>query len=103
MKNVTITKGWPLLLLLLISPATMAEELSRGMMLSNSCMGCHGPGGHSPGAIPSIADKSSDFIEKSLKEFRDGERPATVMQRHAKGYTDEEIRLIAEYFGKLKQ
>ncbi|MFO7594517.1 MAG: cytochrome C [Pseudomonadota bacterium] len=103
MKYVTITKGWPLLLFLLTPPVTMAEELSRGMMLSNSCMGCHGPGGHSPGAIPSIADKSSDFIEKSLLEFRDGKRPATVMPRHAKGYTNEEIRLIADYFGKLKQ
>ena len=25
----------------------------------------------------------------------------TVMQRHAKGYSDEEIHLIAEYFGSL--
>ena len=33
-----------------------------------------------------------------MNDFRSGNRPSTVMGRHAKGYTDEEISLIAEYF-----
>ncbi len=73
-------------------------ELSRGAMLSNSCAGCHGTDGNSPGEIPSIAGKSVLYIEKALLEFRSGERPGTVMGRHTKGYTEEEIRLIAEFF-----
>jgi sulfide dehydrogenase cytochrome subunit len=76
-----------------------ADELSRGAMLSVSCAGCHGTDGNSPGAIPAIAGKKADFIEQSLKDFRDGKRESTVMGRHAKGYSDEEIKLIAEYFG----
>jgi len=76
-----------------------ADELSRGAMLSISCAGCHGTDGNSPGAIPAISSKKADFIEQSLKDFRDGKRESTVMGRHAKGYTDEEIKLIAEYFG----
>jgi sulfide dehydrogenase cytochrome subunit len=71
-------------------------------MLSNSCAACHGTGGKSPGAIPSINGKSSSFIEQSLKDFRDGKRPATVMGRHASGYNDEEIKLIAEFFASQK-
>ena len=67
--------------------------------LANSCAGCHGTDGHSPGAIPSIGGKSSAFIETAMKEFRSGERHGTVMGRHARAYTDEEIRLIAEFFG----
>ena len=85
-------------------PASTAQagELDQGEMLSASCAGCHGTDGHSPGAIPDISGKSADFIRISMQEFRSGERESTVMGRQAKGYSDEEIRLIAEYFGKRK-
>jgi sulfide dehydrogenase cytochrome subunit len=83
------------------SPA-QAGELSRGEMLSASCAGCHGTDGHSPGAIPDISDKSADYIRASLEEFRSGRRESPVMGRHSKGYTDEEIQLIANYFDQQK-
>jgi sulfide dehydrogenase cytochrome subunit len=87
--------------LLLASPG-QAGELSRGEMLSVSCAGCHGTDGHSPGSIPDISDKSAEYIRTSMEEFRSGKRDSTVMGRQAKGYTDEEIQLIAEYFAKQK-
>jgi sulfide dehydrogenase cytochrome subunit len=71
-------------------------------MLSASCAGCHGTDGHSPGSIPDISEKSADFIRTSLMEFKSGQRPSTVMGRQAKGYTDEEIQLIAKYFEQQK-
>jgi cytochrome subunit of sulfide dehydrogenase len=73
----------------------------RGQMLALSCSGCHGPDGKSDGVIPSIYGKSSEYLETALREFKSGARTSTVMGRHAKGYTDEEIHLIAEYFGHL--
>lgn len=79
-----------------------AAGIDRGTMLSNSCAACHGTDGMSPGEIPSIQGKSAEFISIALIEFRDGKRPATVMDRHAKGYTDEEIELIARHFAGLK-
>ncbi|MGD8811812.1 MAG: cytochrome C [Thioalkalispiraceae bacterium] len=87
--------------LLLLGNSLQASGVSRGAMLSNSCSACHGTDGKSPGAIPSINGKSSDFISKALKDFRQGSRPSTVMGRHAKGYSDEEIQLIADYFSGL--
>ena len=75
-----------------------ATEITRAVMLSNSCAACHGTDGKSPGAIPSINGKSSKFISQALFEFRDNKRTATVMGRHASGYTNEEIRLIADFF-----
>lgn len=75
-----------------------AEGPTRADLLVGSCFGCHGTDGHSPGAIPSLAGKSPDFIEQAMRGFRAGVRPATVMSRHATGYSDEEIRLIADYF-----
>ena len=78
--------------------AASATEITRGIMLSNSCAACHGTDGRSPGAIPSINGKSSEFLSQALHDFRGGKRPATVMGRHASGYTDEEITIIADYF-----
>jgi len=86
----------------LLASTIQAGALDQGEMLSASCAGCHGTDGHSPGAIPDISGKSADFIRISMQEFRSGERESTVMGRQAKGYSDEEIRLIAEYFGKRK-
>ncbi|MCW9012952.1 MAG: cytochrome C [Gammaproteobacteria bacterium] len=79
-----------------------ATEISRGMMLSNPCTGCHGTDGKSPGDIPSIYGKSAAFIAASLRDFQSGSRPATVMGRHALGYSEEEITLIANYFSELQ-
>jgi len=86
------------LLSMWLLPAGHAEELTRGAMLSVSCDGCHGTDGHSPGSIPDISGKSAEYIRNALEEFRSGERESTVMMRQAKGYTDEEMVLIAEYF-----
>ena len=88
---------------LLLVPAGQADELSQAAMLSASCEGCHGTYGRSPGAIPPIAGKSAEYLRKTLEDFRSGDTEATVMGRHVKGYTDEEIRLIAEYFSKQSE
>lgn len=90
------------LLLLITSSAVNSAGVSQGEMLSNSCSACHGTDGKSPGAIPSIYGKSARFINQALSEFRSGARASTVMGRHAKGYSDKEIKLIADYFASLK-
>jgi sulfide dehydrogenase cytochrome subunit len=84
--------------LLFAGASASTAEITQGAMLSNSCAACHGTDGKSPGAIPSIHGKTAEFISQVLTEFRAGTRPSTVMGRHAKGYTDEEINLIAEHF-----
>jgi len=75
-----------------------AADITRGTMLSNSCAACHGTDGKSPGEIPSINGKSFEFISQALHDFREGKRKATVMGRHASGYSDDEITAIAEFF-----
>ena len=88
---------------LVLVPAGQAEELSRAAMLSVSCEGCHGTHGRSPGEIPPIAGKSVEYLRETLEGFRSDDTPATVMGRHVKGYSEEEIRLIAEYFSKQSE
>jgi sulfide dehydrogenase cytochrome subunit len=102
-KSITIFfTSLAILLSLLLLSSMHAGELSRGAMLSASCEGCHGTAGHSPGSIPDISGKSAEYIQLALEDFRSGERESTVMGRHAKGYTDDEILLIAEYFMQQK-
>lgn len=88
--------------LILIPFTSTAEPVTEGAILSITCNGCHGPDGKSTGAIPAIGGKSAEYIEKAMLDFREGKRPSTVMQRHAKGYSDAEIKLIAEYFASKK-
>ena len=76
-----------------------AFAADKGMVLALSCASCHGTNGASPGSIPRIQGRSAEYIEKAMLQFKAGERPATVMNRIAKGYTDEEIELLSAYLG----
>ena len=81
----------------LLSVSAFAAD--KGMVLALSCASCHGTNGASPGSIPRIQGRSAEYIEKAMLQFKAGERPATVMNRIAKGYTDEEIKLLSAYLG----
>ncbi|MCW2306548.1 c-type cytochrome [Rhodobium gokarnense] len=77
-----------------------AAELEASM-LANTCNGCHGPNGTSYGpAAPTIGGTNAAYMFETMVAFREGERPSTIMQRIAKGYSDEELKLIADYFAK---
>jgi len=71
--------------------------------IASTCMSCHGPGGKSQGAIPSLAGLDKDYFVKSMKDFKAGTRAATIMKRHASGYTDAEFEAMAAYFAGLKK
>ena len=70
--------------------------------IARNCTGCHGPDGKSPGNIPVIAGKPADDLAKKMMEFRDGKRESTLMVRIMKGFADEDIRRLAEYFAGKK-
>ena len=74
-----------------------------GMLLSLSCTSCHGTYGISPGTIPTIYGKSKEYIIETMKQLRNGESDSTVMGRIAKGYSEREIILIANYFSSLTE
>jgi cytochrome c553 len=63
---------------------------------ASACFSCHGPDGRSEGGMPAIASLSADVIYRAMIDFKSGARSATVMHRHARGYTDEQLRRIAD-------
>ena len=84
-------------------PMSLHPAGKEGMLLSLSCTSCHGTYGISPGAIPTIYGKSKEYIIETMKQLRNGESDSTVMGRIAKGYSDREIILIANYFSGLTE
>lgn len=69
--------------------------------MAANCFGCHGPNGVSPGSIPSLHSFTNGYISAKLKAFKNDQMPSTVMGRHAKGYTNNEIDAIATHIATL--
>lgn len=82
--------------------AQSAADLRAGSYLAGNCANCHGTAGRSNGALPPLAGMPKDGLVKAMRDFRDGRRNATIMHQLAKGYTDEQVELIAEYFARQK-
>ena len=95
--------GWALATGILAMSAIAQAAPPSPAMLSHACAGCHGTNGGSAGlTMPSLASQSKTAIVDSMKKFKSGERPSTVMGRLAKGYTDAEFEAMAEFFSKQK-
>ncbi len=83
------------------SSPIQADPPTTASMLANACAACHGLNGSSQGpATPSIAGISAVYFIDAMTAFQEDERPATVMNRIAKGYSEEQIELMAEYFSQ---
>lgn len=85
-----------------VSAAAFAVDPDAAM-LANACAGCHGTHGGSAGpSMPSLAAQSKTAIVEAMKKFKSGERPSSIMGRLAKGYTDQQIEQMGEFFAKQK-
>jgi len=66
-----------------------------------SCLGCHAAAGSDSPVVP-LSSLKAEQIETAMQAFRSGTRPATVMDRIAKGFSDEEVRAIAQWYASAK-
>jgi cytochrome subunit of sulfide dehydrogenase len=84
--------------LALAAAAAHAQDNAVARSLAATCAGCHGTDGRSVTTeVVPLAGLPKEHIVAQMKAFRDGTRPATVMQQLAKGYTDAEIEAAAAY------
>jgi cytochrome subunit of sulfide dehydrogenase len=82
-------------------PAQPDPNLARN--LAATCANCHGTNGKGQGAMVALAGYSREAMVATMKDFKDGKRPATIMHQLSKGYTDAQIALIADYFAQQKK
>jgi cytochrome subunit of sulfide dehydrogenase len=61
-----------------------------------ACSGCHAPARLGSPVVP-INGRPAPEIVQAMQEFRSGQRAATVMDRIAKGFSDDEARAIAAW------
>ncbi len=96
-------KTWALGASALLIAASAVAAAPNAAMISNACAGCHGTNGGSAGpSMPSLASQSKAAIVDAMKKFKSGARPATVMGRLAKGYSDADFEAMGEFFSKQK-
>jgi len=87
---------------LLISPWSHAQDANLARNLAATCANCHGTDGKAIGAMPALAGMQADKIITLLAEYKSGKRPATIMHQISRGYTEEQIALIANYLARQK-
>ncbi len=75
------------------------DQLStdRAATLAAACSGCHAPGGT---AITDLGQFSTEETKASLRRYRSEADGTTVMHRLARGYSDADIVMIADYLSQ---
>ena len=63
-----------------------------------SCTGCHPATSRVTSPVPRLSGLDRAAIVRAMQDFRAGQRTGTVMDRIAKGFTDEEIQAIAAWY-----
>jgi cytochrome subunit of sulfide dehydrogenase len=69
-----------------------------GRLLASNCFQCHGTNGYA-GELK-IGEQSASSIISDLNEMKTKDPRSNIMNLHARAYTTEEIKLIAEYISK---
>lgn len=82
-------------------PATVLAEGPSGQALAFTCAGCHGTDGSSVGpSSPSIAGMDPEVFVDAMQAYKADQRNSTIMNRIAKGYSDEQIKGMSWFFAK---
>ncbi len=71
--------------------------------LAASCAACHGTNGNALAGNAILAGMDKTYFIAQMLAFKNGDRPATVMHRHAKGLQVDEINQLAAYFAAQKK
>ena len=72
-------------------------------LLAGTCLNCHVSDPKLATSIPVIAGKPEAVLKAQLLAYKSNQAPAgtTIMNRLAKGYSDDEVAALAAYFSEL--
>ena len=83
-------------LLIALPCVALSNVHENGAELASACTACHGTGGQSQGAVPSLAGMKAARFSERMQAFKAGD--GTIMNRIAPGYDSREIDMLARYF-----
>jgi len=66
------------------------------------CSGCHAANPRVETPVPPLNGRPAADIASQMVAFKAGQRPGTIMDRIAKGFSDEEIQAIAVWYAAQK-
>ncbi len=90
----------------MLNSAAHAQEVQAQRLynqaLAATCANCHGTKGVSVPdvTVPMINQYSESVMYGLLMDYKTGKRTGTIMPQLAKGYTDEQLKIIASVLGK---
>jgi cytochrome subunit of sulfide dehydrogenase len=67
-----------------------------------ACSGCHPTSSRVASPVPRLVGLDRAAIVRAMQDFRSGQRAGTIMDRLAKGFTDDEIQAIAAWYATQK-
>lgn len=91
-------------ILALLAGSAAAQDPNLARNLAATCANCHGTNGKAVAGsgMEALAGTDRNKLLQKMKDFRSGAKPATIMHQIAKGYTDEEMSLIASFYAAQK-
>lgn len=88
------------------APATAATANTAPVpasTMAHSCAACHGTNGQlGDESFAPLAGMPAGQFVKTMIDFREGRRPATLMGHVAKGFSDEDIKGMGAFFAAQK-
>jgi cytochrome c553 len=98
-----ITRKLLLAGLIAVSGVSFAGDIAAGKAKSITCAACHGFDGNSMiPTFPKLAGQHAAYLEKQIKQFRDGIRKDPSMAPMVAGLTDADAANLAAYFASQK-
>ncbi|HQV27583.1 MAG TPA: hypothetical protein PLG23_05385 [Thermoflexales bacterium] len=76
------------------------QSSTASRLLASNCFQCHGTDGKSSSGIDRLAGMSASEIIDEMQSMRVEPIGNDIMKAHARGYTDAELLLIADYFSR---
>ncbi|MEQ1801540.1 MAG: c-type cytochrome [Gammaproteobacteria bacterium] len=79
-----------------------AGDATRGAVLSDTCMGCHGIAGYRNAypsyRVPKLGGQTADYIVLALQGYKAQTRPHKTMHAQAISLSDQDMKDIAAFF-----
>lgn len=79
---------------LALPAATLADD---SRIWASQCFQCHGTNGYPVGDMDEIGGESAKSLYEAVIEMKYRGKTEGIMDLHARGYSDQQLRLIAEY------